>query len=189
MVLSLKEMLVIDLEATCWENQRPPGQVSEIIEIGIARLDLETLEPIDKTSILVQPVMSEISPFCTELTSITPAMVAKDGISFAEACSKLRKQFGAKTKPWASYGNYDRAQIERQCTAAGITNPVSPSHLNIKTLVALHLQLPREIGMKGALKALSIKLEGRHHRGDDDAWNTAKIAASLLRRLRKTQTP
>ncbi|NEE10677.1 DNA polymerase III, partial [Streptomyces sp. SID7499] len=25
---------VVDVEATCWEGQPPPGQVSEIIEIG-----------------------------------------------------------------------------------------------------------------------------------------------------------
>lgn len=189
MVLSLKEMLVIDLEATCWENQRPAGQISEIIEIGLCRLNLKTLVAHDKTSILVRPEQSEISPFCTELTSITPDMVAKDGVSFPEACSRLRKAFGAKTKPWASYGDYDRLQFDRQCAKSGIPLPLSTTHLNIKTLVALHLQLPREIGMKAALKAFSIPLEGRHHRGDDDAWNTAKIAARLLGDLRKTPTP
>ncbi|CAM2007207.1 3'-5' exonuclease [Acanthopleuribacter pedis] len=189
MVLSLKEMLVIDLEATCWEDRRPAGQTPEIIEIGLCRLDLETLQPHEKTSILVRPEQSEISPFCTELTSITPDMVAKDGIPFAEACSRLRKRFGAKTKPWASYGNYDRLQFERQCSQTEIPLPLSPTHLNIKTMVALHLQLPREVGMKAALQMLKIPLEGRHHRGDDDAWNTAKIAARLLATLQKTQTP
>lgn len=29
------KIIVIDLEATCWEEQPPAGQVSEIIEIGM----------------------------------------------------------------------------------------------------------------------------------------------------------
>ncbi|MFE2626194.1 DNA polymerase III, partial [Streptomyces caelestis] len=31
---------VVDVEATCWEGQPPPGQVSEIIEIGLTVVDL-----------------------------------------------------------------------------------------------------------------------------------------------------
>ena len=185
MVLSLHELLVIDLEATCWEGSRPADQVSEIIEIGICRFDLRENRPIDKTSILVRPKHSTISPFCTELTSITSEMVERDGVDFEVACSKLRKQFGAKTKPWASYGNYDRLQFDRQCALYELALPLSTSHLNIKTLVALHLGLTREIGMKAALDRLGLELEGRHHRGDDDAWNTAKIAGHLFRQLRQ----
>jgi inhibitor of KinA sporulation pathway (predicted exonuclease) len=30
---------VIDVEATCWAGEPPPGQVSEIIEIGLAVVD------------------------------------------------------------------------------------------------------------------------------------------------------
>ena len=33
---------VVDVEATCWESVPPPGQISEIIEIGLATVDLAT---------------------------------------------------------------------------------------------------------------------------------------------------
>lgn len=32
-------IIIIDLEATCWEGKPPQGQESEIIEIGICVLD------------------------------------------------------------------------------------------------------------------------------------------------------
>lgn len=35
---------VIDIEATCWDGQPPPGAVSEIIEIGLTVVDLRAAE-------------------------------------------------------------------------------------------------------------------------------------------------
>lgn len=32
----------LDVEATCWEHDAPQGQRSEIIEIGVCELNLET---------------------------------------------------------------------------------------------------------------------------------------------------
>ena len=40
----LDKIIVIDLEATCWEGDPPPGQESEIIEIGLCILDVATGE-------------------------------------------------------------------------------------------------------------------------------------------------
>ena len=34
MARKLDRILVVDIEATCWEGNPPPGQTSEIIEIG-----------------------------------------------------------------------------------------------------------------------------------------------------------
>ena len=71
----MNRVLVVDVEATCWQSrQPPPGEQSEIIEIGLCPLDLDCLEPGPVHSILVRPQRSQISPFCTRLTSITPEM-------------------------------------------------------------------------------------------------------------------
>lgn len=58
---------IIDIEATCWAAQPLPGQVSEIIEIGLCVLNLRTLERVERRSIRVRPERSEVSVFCTEL--------------------------------------------------------------------------------------------------------------------------
>ena len=38
----LDRILVIDVEATCWEGDPPPDQEREIIEIGLCILDVAT---------------------------------------------------------------------------------------------------------------------------------------------------
>jgi hypothetical protein len=68
----LDKIIVIDLESTCWEGPPPEGQVSEIIEIGVVTLDVASLERVEKQSILIKPVKSQISEFCTKLTTLTP---------------------------------------------------------------------------------------------------------------------
>lgn len=174
---------VIDIEATCWEGQPPPGEESEVIEIGVCVLDVATLERTARDSLLVRPQRSRVSPFCTALTTLTPEQVA-GGAPFSDACAALRRRFQSKDRPWASFGDYDRAQLTRQCQAAGIGLPFSSSHLNVKALAAAALGLPSEVGMAGALQLLGLPLEGTHHRGGDDAWNIAAILAAVLRAAR-----
>src|SRR5712692_4578814 len=110
----LDQVLVIDIEATCWEGSIPAGQESEIIEIGICTLEVVSGRRLEKRSILVKPEYSRVSQFCTELTGLTQEQVDR-GIPFAEACFLLKKDFASDKRAWASYGNYDRLQIMRQC--------------------------------------------------------------------------
>jgi inhibitor of KinA sporulation pathway (predicted exonuclease) len=118
MARKLDRILVIDVEATCWEGEPPPGQTSEIVEIGLCVLDVATL-----------------------------------------------------------------ARVER----LGIPYPFGPTHLNVKSLLAVARAWPREVGMSEALKREGLPLEGTHHRGVDEAWNIAAILGRLLRASRGPQ--
>ncbi len=183
MARRLDRILVIDIEATCWQGAPPPGEENEIIEVGATTLDPETLERGDKESFLVRPVRSRVSPFCTELTTLTQEQVDR-GVSLAEVCELLVERFRSRQRTWASYGDYDRQKFERQCAREGLPYPFGPTHLNVKNLFALARGLRREVGMARALHIAGLPLEGTHHRGDDDAWNIAAILAELLRRQR-----
>ena len=176
----LDKIVVIDIEATCWEGSAPQGMSSDIIEFGVCLLDVNTGDISDNRGILVKPERSEISPFCTELTTITKELVEKEGISFKEACTILKKEYLTQSRAWASFGAYDFKQIQRQCQEMNIGYPLGPSHINVKTLYALKRKLPFEQGMAGALALLDIPLEGVHHRGVDDAKNIAKILHWIL---------
>ena len=176
----LDRVLVVDVESTCWDGPPPEGQRGEIIEIGVCTLDVGSLERGDRRSILVRPEHSEVSPFCTELTTLTAEDVAS-GTSFATACATLRKELRAEQRVWASYGDYDRRQFQRQCTEAGVRYPFGIRHLNVKTMFALTRGLPEEPGMDEALHLAGLPLEGTHHRGVDDAWNIAALLARMLR--------
>lgn len=184
MAKQLDSILVVDIEATCWEGKPPTDQESEIIEVGLCLLDSQTLERSGKRSLLIRPERSSVSSFCTNLTTLTQEQVAQ-GISFREACSILRQEYEAKSRVWASFGDYDRRQFERQCAAWQVGYPFGTTHLNVKSLFALSQGYSREVGMARALETLGMSLEGTHHRGDDDAWNIARILGEILRRTRK----
>lgn len=175
----LDKILVIDVEATCWESKPPPGQESEIIEIGICVLDVRLGKRVDKRSILVRPERSRVSPFCTKLTTLTQEQV-DTGITFREACRILKKEYMSKKRVWASYGDYDRRKFERECASKKISYPFGPTHINVKNLFALKYRLQREPGMAQALKEAGLSLEGVHHRGGDDAWNIANLLCQIL---------
>jgi len=175
------EIIIIDLEATCWEQDGDyQRQHSEIIEIGICKMDARTGRVIKNEGVLIKPVHSEISSFCTKLTSITPAMVEQDGFSLKEACEILEGEYGSRELTWASYGAYDKQMLKEQCIKFGVKYPMSSQHINVKTFFADKHQLSRGVGMAGALKMLNVPLLGTHHRGVDDARNIAKIISHLL---------
>jgi inhibitor of KinA sporulation pathway (predicted exonuclease) len=178
MAKDLSKILVIDLEATCWDGKPPVGQANEIIEIGACLLNTKTGAR-EKHGVLVKPEHSEISEFCTKLTTITPEMIEEEGVAFG-AGIKFLQDFKPGKITWASWGDYDRRQLERECKSKGIKYPFGVTHLNVKNLFALHHKLPREIGMDAALSQLGTPLTGTHHRGIDDAYNIAGILAGLL---------
>lgn len=175
----LDRILVVDVEATCWDGDVPPGETNDIIEIGVTLLDVATATRTDKQGILVRPERSTVSAFCTELTTLTQKDV-DGGISFADACALLRSEYRSHERVWASWGEYDRQQFERQCAALGVAYPFGTRHLNAKTLFSLAHALPRELGMAAALAHSGRPLEGTHHRGVDDAWNIAGMLGDLL---------
>lgn len=176
----LDKIVIVDIEATCWNGPNPEGAQNDIIEIGVCLLDVVSGEITDNKGIMVKPERSEISPFCTELTTITPELIAAEGISFKEACKKLRAEYDTQSRAWASFGAYDQKQFQRQCADMGVGYPFGPSHINVKTLFALRQKLEHETGMAGALELLGVPLEGTHHRGVDDAKNIAKILHWML---------
>ena len=184
MARQLDQILVVDVESTCWEGAPPDGQVSEIIEIGLCTVDVATLSRGERKAIFVRPTRSEVSDFCTQLTGITTVML-EPGVSLEEACASLQRDFRSKERLWASWGDYDRRQFERVCELHGVETPFGPSHLNVKTLFAATLALKRELGVAEAARRIGSSFEGRQHRGEDDAWNIAAVLCWLLARGRQ----
>ena len=172
---------VVDVEATCWDREQPPGAVSEIIEIGLTVVDLATAERIARHRILVRPVRSSVSEFCTELTGLTQHEVDR-GVGFAEACRLLAAEHHAGSRPWASWGDYDRNQFTRQCQSTRTPYPFGRHHTNAKAAFTEAHGLRKRPGMAQALEIAGLRLEGRHHRGEHDAWNIAALVLHLSER-------
>jgi inhibitor of KinA sporulation pathway (predicted exonuclease) len=180
----LDQVLVIDIESTCWQGPAPQGMVSEIIEVGLCLVDLRTLERSGKRCLLIRPTRSQIGPFCTQLTTLTIDQFGGAG-TLADVVSILKREYRTLDRLWASWGDYDRRQFERNCKEFTVPYPFGASHLNIKTLFAIGFGDPKEIGIDEACDRLKIPMEGTHHRGVDDAWNIAGIFCKLLQRMRE----
>lgn len=179
MFVSTDQINVIDLEATCWKNhQVPHGQRNEIIEVGIAVVDTQSLEIIEEEGMLVTPVQSEVSEFCQELTSLTPGKLHAEGKQFSEVCTRLANHYSTEKYPWASWGLWDEGQLREDCDAKDIAYPMSNEHLNLKMLYGLYCGKEHAPGLG---KALGDDFEGTQHRGVDDARNEAKLLLEILR--------
>lgn len=179
-----RKVNIIDLESTCWEprDTQPEGEYQEIIEIGIAVLNMSDIKyPIeDVRSILVKPTESRLTDFCTDLTTITPELLDKEGIPFVAALDILKTDYKIGDRTWCSWGDFDRKLFEKQCGRRNIKYPFGPRHINLKNLYSVMNNLKFELGMPKALENLGIELEGTHHRGVDDARNIAKIARHMF---------
>ena len=171
---------IIDLEATCWEGaESPEDSRQEIIEIGLAVVSVREKEIQKTESILVEPVQSEVSKFCEELTSLTQERLEEEGISFYKAKKELYENYDSDARPFASWGNFDRRAFKRDCKVKNVGYPFC-THMNVKTLDAWEAELKNEKGLRTAMRRRNLEFEGEHHRGEDDAYNVAKVLLDIF---------
>lgn len=176
---------VVDIECTCWRDRiAPPGEKTEIIEIGIAVIDVFNLKIVKSESIAVKPTRSTVSEFCTELTGWTQQALDQKGVSFEEACKHILKQYDSIDRPWISQGNGDRLRFEEQCPAMNVPYPFGPEHINMAGLMALLTGRKQQVGQAKALELLRVNPQGKAHSGKWDAFNLAQLFIAVLRRTR-----
>lgn len=166
---------IIDVECTCYNGGFPEGETQEIIEIGIVLLNTKSLEIERAESLLIAPTHSKISPFCTQLTTLTPESFANADLTFAKACKYLENTYGTLHKPWASWGDFDRHMFERQCKLEDVPYPFADTHLNLRVLYSLMTGQSKRVSVPAALDQIHVKFKGTPHRGIDDAINIANI--------------
>lgn len=179
-------IIVIDIESTCDENDLTTGRpqelfVSEIIEIGYAILDYVSNEIKENGSIVIKPEESVVTKFCTNLTGWTQEAVDR-GISFREACRTLEGDLKAGSRTWASHGNYDLEMFRKMCKKMDVKYPFTPQHLNTKPMAAMFTG--EVAGLGRTLSLLGLQFEGRQHSGKADAYNTARIIQHLVNKHR-----
>lgn len=178
---NFNEIVVIDLEATCWETpEETQNNTSEIIEIGVCLLNVETGDITKPRGMIVKPQHSTVSPYCEQLTSLTQDMV-NQGVSFAEAIAQLAKDYGTKRKVIAAYGNYDKNMLATECERIGVKPPFGPTYLNISALATLKLKAGKRLSLTKACQEFGLEFEGRLHRGVDDAVMAAKVLWACIK--------
>lgn len=171
-------VVCFDLEMCCW-NKDGVGTTGEIIEIGLAEIDLHKGEVVKRAQYYVKPEHDEVSLFCSELTGITPHKIEKQGRPLAEVIQSMIKNFGGANKIYASWGRDDLILMS-ECKEKGIDLPFK-EFLNLATIYRIQHRLKdKRIGHKAAQEARGIEWEGRQHSGFVDAYNLAKLALVML---------
>lgn len=182
--MSQGKFLVIDLEATCDDQGAVPRHQMEIIEIGGVVVDPGTLEIEREFQTFVRPVVhTQLTPFCTQLTSITQDLV-DDAPTFPEAIEELRAFIGSDYRiRFCSWGNYDKHQFRNDARLHNISLPFNDKrHINLKEKFSEALGTRKRFGLGRAIRRVGLSFAGTHHRGIDDARNIARLMPWIFRR-------
>ena len=173
------QFIIVDLEATCWENVRSYNRM-EIIEIGAVRLCSPDGEPTDEFSEFIKPVAEPtLSEFCSSLTTIKQSDVDSAPI-FPIVFHRFLEWIGSEPYFLCSWGGYDKTQFNVDCDRHDVEFPNEfNNHINLKKEFARTFSV-KSCGMKRALSIAGILQSGTHHRGIDDARNIAKLAKLIL---------
>ncbi|WP_372981506.1 exonuclease domain-containing protein [Marinobacter sediminum] len=178
-----QNLLIVDLEATCWSDQYTPEGVAqsihnmEIIELGCALANRHG-DLLDARSFLVRPTRNPmLSDFCTNLTGITQSMV-DSAPTLPQAVEAMNTWLGdlSDAFAWCSWGNYDRLHLEAQSRLDGAQPKIlSRAHLNLKRIWRRTTGQKKKNGLASALAFHDLVFLGNPHRGVDDARNIARL--------------
>ena len=174
--------LVIDLEATTDDGGWPLEEM-EVIEIGASVVSRAGRE-VDHFQRFIRPARRPLlTPFCRQLTRITQANI--DGAPALplvwEQFERWLGQHRPKLEAWASWGDYDRLQLEQEWQQKQLNSVLAHlPHLNLKQQFAHARQLKRPLGLNSALQLAGMQFNGQQHRALEDARNTARLLPLIL---------
>ncbi|MEQ2211873.1 ERI1 exoribonuclease 2 [Xenoophorus captivus] len=196
-------LVVIDFESTCWREKNNYGQ--EIIEFPAVLLNTSSGEVESEFHTYVQPQEHPVlSNFCTELTGITQVQVEagiplqiclsrfnrwvqnlqlEKGVMFPnkqQTCSAVPPS--QKMCTFLTWSDWDLGVcLQYECKRKQLLKPdVLSSWIDLRSTYRLfYSRKPK--GLNGALQDLGIQFSGREHSGLDDARNTARLAARMMR--------
>ncbi len=173
--------VVIDLEATCCDDHSFDRDETEIIEIGAVLVDATTLTAGAEFQTFIKPVRHRtLTPFCTELTTITQADVDR-APRFPQALAALGVFLRGKDAVFCSWGGYDKNQFRRDAQFHRIKQlPLGERHINLKEAFSRRLGESRQYGTGQALRRAGLSFTGTHHRAIDDARNIARLLPFAL---------
>lgn len=174
--------LVIDLEATTEEGGWHVAEM-EVIEIGATLVNQDGRE-LDHFERFVRPVRRPVlTHFCRDLTHISQNNI-DSAATFPVVWPLFERWLShhrARVVGWASWGDYDRKQLEEQWRQHDMTSVLSDMpYVNLKQRFAQARQLQRPVGLNSALQLAGMQFTGQQHRALVDARNTARLLPLIL---------
>lgn len=183
---SSRYICLLDLEATCAEENYPPDEM-ESIQIGVVMYDTHELCVVDEYMAYVKPVLHcELTDFCTKLTGVKQSDV-DNAKKFPEAFSDMLSWASQWCRPdelvIASWGNYDCNQFLRDARRHDYALPEGfvERHINLSYVSAKQNSVPRkQRSLKQSVHYYGYDMIGRHHDALDDARSMAQLLPKIL---------
>lgn len=182
----VSRVLVIDLEATCAKDGSILAANAEIIEIGAVWVSPEG-GLLEEFGIIIKPVLHPLlSPFCKQLTGISQEDVDQaaelgPALDQFEDWLALTRPQDTDTPAWMSWSDWDSRQLKLDASRLQRQSPlITWQHYDAKKLFGRSQKIQPTPGLSRAVKLAGLQLDGRHHRGLDDARNTARLMPWIL---------
>lgn len=170
------KVVCFDLEMCCWNDGRNP-RTGEIIEIGIAEVDLFTGVITRVSQYYVKPEKDEVSAFCTELTGITQAVVDKQGRPLKEVIESIEKRYGFN-KIYGAWGR-DQWVVLDECQRKGIRIRRF-EYVNYSLMYKMSKKTKKmRFGHRKAMNMENLGWQGQQHSGVVDAFNLARLVLHM----------
>ena len=167
------KQIIVDVEST----NGATNFITEIIEFGFTVL--ADGEIIEKGGFFIKPQYSTLDYFIEELTGIT-----EEDLKYAKDFKSSMVSFFSKHPPeeyiFVSWGDYDKKMMNKMCELWEMEPFKFNKFLNLKKAFKDFYGLTKEKGLAKALIFSGIELEGKHHSGIDDAYNTSKIYLKMI---------
>ena len=176
----MRNFIIYDLEATCWEDS-PPDFIQETIEIGAFRLN-HFGEIRGKFNRFIRPVMHPtLSNFCRQLTSIDQVDVNRAD-TFPLVINEFLDWARVDEEDYVlcSWGSFDKKMFIKDCELHRMDSSWTEQHANLKAQYMSMKQLRRPVGLRKAVEREDILFTGIHHRGISDAENLTKLFLKYL---------
>lgn len=176
----MRNFIIYDLEATCWENN-PPNFIQETIEIGAFRLN-HYGEVRGKFNRFVRPVLNPtLSNFCRQLTNIDQLDVNRAD-TFPVVIAEFLDWAKVDEEDYVlcSWGSFDKKMFINDCNLHHLDSSWAEQHANLKEQYMNMKGARRPIGLRKAVEREDILFTGMHHRGISDAENLTKLFLKYL---------
>ncbi|MEP5631529.1 MAG: exonuclease [Tateyamaria sp.] len=162
-----------------------------VFQIGAVRLSLKApFDSLERFEVLIRPRdrdgdLIDLDPFNAQLTGVSAARLAEEGVDLAEALHRL-ETFAAGDPMWA-WGKDEFNMVAISCYIAGIAPPIPASRFGNAPVLFLEAGEPLDVihnlRSNTMLEHFGLTLEGaRGH----DALGDARMVAEVLRHLMET---
>ncbi|MFD1639888.1 3'-5' exonuclease [Evansella tamaricis] len=168
--------MVFDLELV---KRFRKGQLSEIVEIGACKVDLQQKKIVDELQIYILPNSGYISKSTRKFINMTKEDMKK-AVPFYRGMEEFIHWLGEEYY-LCSWGRDDKVHLMDQCLRNKMEVDWIKNFNNIQPQIsriigkATEGETNEQLGLKNALQLAQIEPIGKAHRGIDDTLNTTQL--------------